>query len=195
MSISSPPRHPRAVAASSVESLVCGDRPETLGLDASGTLAGLVADRREADAAAARELVKVAHFAELHRVLDATVGAVDRSVHGDLAGEPLLGREAVLRVTGEGAYAVEEFAVAELAAALGLSEPAARRYVGQAVELRDRLPRCWARVMDGQLPAWKARQIAAETIRRPRGSGRPGRRTGAGCGSWRTSTAPARSPR
>ena len=57
-----------------------------------------------------------------------------------------------------------EFAVAELAAALGLSEPAGRAYVGQAVELRDRLPRCWDRVMAGTLPAWKARQIAEHTI-------------------------------
>ena len=37
--------------------------------------------------------------------------------------------------------------------------------MGQAVELRDRLPRLWGRVMNGQVPAWKARQVAAETIR------------------------------
>ena len=59
---------------------------------------------------------------------------------------------------------VDEFAVCQLAAALGMSEPAARAYVGQALELRDRLPRLWARVMGGELPAWKARQVAAETI-------------------------------
>ncbi|HET6561073.1 MAG TPA: DUF222 domain-containing protein, partial [Marmoricola sp.] len=54
--------------------------------------------------------------------------------------------------------------VCELAAALGISEAAGRAYVGQAVELRDRLPRLWGRVMVGQVPAWKARQVAAETI-------------------------------
>ena len=78
---------------------------------------------------------------------------------------PLLGREGELRLAGQGAFAVCEFAVCELAAALGVSETAARAYVGQAVELRDRLPRLWVRVMDGEVPAWKARQVAAETIR------------------------------
>src|SRR5919206_472256 len=73
----------------------------------------------------------------------------------------LAGLEGELRLAGQGAFRVAEFAVAELAAALGLSEPAARGYVGQAVELRDRLPRCWEQVMAGRLPAWKARRIAA----------------------------------
>ena len=61
-------------------------------------------------------------------------------------------------------FAVGEFAVCELAAALGMSETAARAYVGQAVELRDRLLRLWGRVMGGEVPAWKGRQIASETI-------------------------------
>ena len=74
------------------------------------------------------------------------------------------GVEGVLRSAGEGAFMVAEYAVAELATALGLSEHAGRAYVGQAVELRDRLPRCWAQVMCGALPAWKARQIAERTI-------------------------------
>ena len=59
---------------------------------------------------------------------------------------------------------VEEFAVTEVATALGLSEPAARSYVGQAIELRDRLPRLWGRVMAGELAAWKGRKIAEQTI-------------------------------
>ena len=59
---------------------------------------------------------------------------------------------------------VEEFAVTELATALGLSEHAGRAYLGQAVELRDRLPMCWAQVMAGRLPVWKARTIAEQTI-------------------------------
>jgi hypothetical protein len=59
---------------------------------------------------------------------------------------------------------VSEFAVAELATALAMSEPTARRFVGQSVELRDRLPRCWRRVMTGELPAWKGRKIAEPTI-------------------------------
>ncbi len=152
---------------------------EVLGQDAAATLRVVVEQRRLQDAAAARELAAVAHWAELHRVDTRTeVGAVDlegwRLLEDRLAHDPtattvaattgLLGREGELRLAGEGAFTVAEFAVTELAAALGLSEPAAREYVGQAVELRDRLPRCWDQVMAGRLPAWKARRIARETI-------------------------------
>jgi hypothetical protein len=156
---------------------------DVLGEDAAGTLRFLVEQRRIQDAAAARELAAVAHWAELHRVDTGTeVGAVDLEVwhlledrlatdpadpteHGaPEVGTGVLGREGHLRLAGEGAFTVAEFAVTELAAALGLSELAAREYVGQAVELRDRLPRCWAQVMAGRLPAWKARRIAGETI-------------------------------
>jgi hypothetical protein len=45
-----------------------------------------------------------------------------------------------------------------------MSETTARHYVGQALELRDRLPGIWTQVMSGVLPAWKARKIAEETI-------------------------------
>jgi hypothetical protein len=47
---------------------------------------------------------------------------------------------------------------------LGMSERSVRRFVGQALELRDRLPRLWTRVMDGDLPAWRARRIAERTM-------------------------------
>ena len=46
----------------------------------------------------------------------------------------------------------------------GMSEQGARDYVGQVVELRDRLPRLWAQVMSGRLPVWKARRVAEQTI-------------------------------
>ena len=59
---------------------------------------------------------------------------------------------------------VREFAVTDLAVTLGLSEQAARHYVAQTVELRDRLPRLWAQVMAGRLPVWKARRVAEQTI-------------------------------
>ena len=63
-----------------------------------------------------------------------------------------------------GAPLVAEFSVAEFAAALGLSTDAGRGYLGEAVELRYRLPRLWARVTGGDLAAWKARRIARATI-------------------------------
>ena len=53
--------------------------------------------------------------------------------------------------------------MAEFAAAVGMSTEAGKRYVGHALELRYRLPRLWARVVGGELPAWKARRVADVT--------------------------------
>ena len=128
----------------------------------------VVERRRRQDEAAAEELRAVAHWADLHRVVGDEVGSIDDEVSRLFfpAGctDQLLGQEGDLRLAGQGAFMISEFAVCELAAALGLSEPAARRYVGQAVELRDRLPRLYSAVMCGRLVAWKARQIAEQTI-------------------------------
>ncbi len=67
-------------------------------------------------------------------------------------------------VAGPGAPLVAEFAVAEFAAAIGLPTEAGKRYVGHAVELRYRLPRLWARVVNGDLAAWRARRVADGTL-------------------------------
>ncbi|QIK65432.1 DUF222 domain-containing protein [Nocardioides sp. HDW12B] len=150
---------------------------EVLGLDAADALGWVVGQRRAQDLAAARELRGVAHWADLHRVgradiAQGLIGAAHQDVSDSLVGRDgfvkasaaAQGVEGVLRSAGEGAFMVEEYAVSELATALGLGEAAGRAYVGQAVELRDRLPRCWAQVMGGALPAWKARRIAERTI-------------------------------
>src|SRR4051794_33325942 len=139
---------------------------EVLGLDEAATMAFLVERRRRADRAAAEELAAVCHWADLHpaELFRAVDPQIERQVESAARVHPDLGVEGELRLAGQGALAVCEFAVAEVAAAIVMSEPAARSYVGQGLELRDRLPRLWAKVMDGELPAWKGRQIAEQTI-------------------------------
>ena len=66
-------------------------------------------------------------------------------------------------LAGDGTPGVAEYAVEELAAALGLSHLAGLALVAEAVELRYRLPRLWALVQSGDLQAWKARQVAKAT--------------------------------
>ena len=51
-------------------------------------------------------------------------------------------------------------AIAEFAAAHGVSTHAGRQLIGDAVALRDRLPRCWRQMTSLRLPAWKARLLA-----------------------------------
>ncbi|MGZ5403704.1 MAG: HNH endonuclease signature motif containing protein, partial [Nocardioides sp.] len=75
----------------------------------------------------------------------------------------LRGGGTALGLAGPGAPLVAEFSVAEFAAAVGLGTEAGKYYLGHALELRYRLPRLWARVVAGDLAAWKARQVARET--------------------------------
>ena len=118
----------------------------TEGLANTDTPAGVLAfarsQRATADLAEARQLQAAVAWAAMHSV-DSLADAAhlwERS-YGD-TGVP---------VAGPGAPLVAEFSVAEFAAALGLSTDAGRGYLGEAVELRYRLPRLWARV-DGRGP-------------------------------------------
>ena len=77
---------------------------------------------------------------------------------------PAAGREHEEPIAGEGAPLVAEFCVAELGAVLGCSSTAAKKLIGHALELRHRLPRLWAQVHAGRVPAWRARLVAEETI-------------------------------
>ena len=67
-------------------------------------------------------------------------------------------------IAGEGCPLVAEFCVAELGTVLGMSTTAAKKLIGHALELRHRLPRLWALVQSGRVPAWRARQVAETTI-------------------------------
>ena len=46
---------------------------------------------------------------------------------------------------------------------LGTSTVGAKKLIGQALELRHRLPRLWAQVQTGHVPAWRARAVAEAT--------------------------------
>ncbi|MFV0252008.1 MAG: HNH endonuclease signature motif containing protein [Beutenbergiaceae bacterium] len=66
-------------------------------------------------------------------------------------------------LNADGVPLVAAWAVAELAAALGLSTESGRRLVSEALELAIRLPKLWHKVRGGELAVWRARQIARAT--------------------------------
>jgi hypothetical protein len=106
------------------------------------------------DAAAARKLHAAAMWADLHP---------PESSH-DAASYALPGIEHEEAVAGQGCPSVAEFCIAELGTVLGISTAAAKRLIGHSLELRHRLPRLWAAVHEGQVPAWRARLVAEATI-------------------------------
>ena len=126
------------------------------GLDSPAEVLGFArACRREADAAQANLLVAAVTWAEQHPPESIGLEATWRAGGGAETGIPL---------AGEGAPLVAEFCIAELAAALGASTDSGRALIGSALELKYRLPRVWARVRAGDLPAWRARRVAETTM-------------------------------
>src|SRR6188472_3521081 len=121
---------------------------------AADTAAGVLAfarDRRAAADAAEVDLLRAAcAWAELHPA--------------ESIGDAVRFGDTPVPVAGPGAPLIAEFCVAEFAAAVGLPTETGKAYLGEALELRHRLPRTWARVRAGDLPAWRARRIARATI-------------------------------
>jgi hypothetical protein len=68
-----------------------------------------------------------------------------------------------LEIAGDGAPTIDEGAIAEFALAIGVSTDSGRLYLGDAVEMKYRLPRIWAKVTAGEVPVWKARKVAQAT--------------------------------
>src|SRR3954468_24354546 len=126
-------------------------------------LAYVTGCRRDADREEAHLLAGVVHWVDLHPVTPDQPAATPRCrtpflTEGDqgLVEPPL---------AGPGTPGVAEYAVEELAAALGISYGTGLQLAVEAVELCYRLPRLWALVQDGALQAWKARQVARATTR------------------------------
>ncbi len=124
-------------------------------LDAAAVLCSVRRARQTVQRAEAQLLTDAVAWAGLHRVADVEDAATWAAAgFGDTG----------IALAGEGAPLVSEFCVAEFGAALGMSTDAARALLAEALELAHRLPALWARVQGGDLPAWRARRIAAETL-------------------------------
>jgi hypothetical protein len=122
-------------------------------LDTAGAvLAAVREDKLTAEAAEVRMFQRAVDWAAMHSVDSIGPAAV---------------WEGELPIAGDGAPLVAEFCVAEFALAIGKPTDAGRAYLGEAVEVRYRLPRLWQQVVAGRVPVWKARQIAKATMSLP----------------------------
>ncbi len=119
--------------------------------DPAAVLAHARAAKRAEDDDAREVMKAAARWAEMHSA-DSLVGPAETW------------HEHALPLGGEGCPEIAEFAVVEFAAALGRSTESGRRFLSHSVEGRYRLWRCWARLLAGDLPAWKLAAIADRTM-------------------------------
>jgi hypothetical protein len=137
-----------------IETLAAEARGVADDLSPADLLATIRSAREDENRAAAQQLTLAARWADLHP---------PESIH-DAAAFTVPGSEHEEPIAGEGAPLVAEFCVAELGTTLGITTTAAKKLIGHALELRHRLPRLWAQVHAGQVPAWRARAVAETTI-------------------------------
>ena len=148
MATSSRTRRPRRPAAQPV-------RVEVPELDDAGDVLSYARNRRDArDHADAQLFAAAAVWGEQHPA---------ESIDDAAWMEPTY-LERPLSIAGEGAPLVAEFAIPEFAAALGLSTDSGRNLIGKALEVKHRLPRLWRRVVAGEVPVWRAKNIADQTM-------------------------------
>ncbi|NPD06893.1 DUF222 domain-containing protein [Nocardioides sp. zg-1308] len=140
-----------------IETLAAAPGAKVEDLSASELLRALRDRKAAEDRAAADQLDLAARWADLHPPESIHTAAVftDGGRYGVEHEEP---------IAGPGCPAVAEFCIAELGTVLGISSTSAKRLIGHALELRHRLPRLWAQVHAGQVPAWRARTVAEATI-------------------------------
>ncbi len=151
-------KHRHVTTRQPVRPAESGVVPSGARTDAGAVLAGARRARATADAAEAEILCRAVEWARLHPVDDTDAdGAAQWLIPG-------VGREGLM-IAGEGAPLVAEWCIAELATVLGLSTDAGMALVGEALELAYRLPWLWARVQAGEVTVWRARRVAAQTIR------------------------------
>lgn len=117
---------------------------------AVATVEAFRAVREQRQSLDVEELVLTAHFADLHA-----------EVQG--GGHVLPGQERLVEFGGPGTPRVAEFCTLELGAALRMRDVAVKSLISDALDLRHRLPRVWALVLDGRVPVWTARRVASAT--------------------------------
>ena len=71
--------------------------------------------------------------------------------------------ERASQLGGDGTPEVSEYCAAEFGALQGVGSMAGRLIIGDALDLRHRLPDLWARVCAGGVRAWQARKVAQAT--------------------------------
>lgn len=122
---------------------------------------------RELDAAATSELTAQLYAEMVQRethLLQVAAHWADLHPAAALSVEPgRPGRERARRLGGAGNPEVCEFAAAEFGPLLETTSGGGANLIGDALDLRHRLPRLWARVVDGQVRSWKARKVAQAT--------------------------------
>ncbi len=116
-------------------------------LDTRGAAAAIDDAHRRLVAVECEQLRLAAHWIDLH--------AVDAEEPS-----PVAGGERVLRVGGDGTPLVPEFAAAEFAALQDLHPQGGAALLRKVANLRDRHPLLWARVLAGEVRAWKALETA-----------------------------------
>ncbi|MBA2774429.1 MAG: DUF222 domain-containing protein [Nocardioidaceae bacterium] len=119
-------------------------------LDADRLLTHVVEVRALAQRAEVRTLEVAAAWADLHGVIETT-------------GVTLPGSERLVQFGGDGTPETCEFCPAELGAEMGMSPEAAAMLIGDALDLRHRLPGLWRRIRAGEVKPWIGRRIAMDT--------------------------------
>ncbi|GAA1442837.1 hypothetical protein GCM10009641_58300 [Mycobacterium cookii] len=137
-----------------IEELEAGAEAGADALGPAALLASIRSARSVEDAAAAEQLDLAARWADLHP---------PESIHS-AATFTVVGCEHEEPIAGPGTPLVAEFCVAELGTVLGITSVSAKKLIGHALELRHRLPRLWAQVHSGRVPAWRARAVAEATV-------------------------------
>ena len=145
------------------------------GTDPVSSLLERAVELHDLAAQAEREkLIAVAAYAEAHTTgaltadLYGTYSAPDQDAYDRAEGAwvqrlGMIGADRMLDLAGSGAPEVSEFAVVELAAALGRSTESGRKLVADAVEAKHRLPQVWARLEAGQVEVWRVRRLTDHT--------------------------------